>query len=125
VIENHTATHTNLKGKPAADQDAEIAPVSDHYTQWFGRRPALFRPPYGNSDDTTLQVAGEAGCKYVVNWGSEVNNGKITFSGPREFRPGSIVLMHFRPAFEADVDAFVAQAKQNGLTPALLTDYLR
>ena len=33
---------------------------------------------------------------------------------------GSIVLMHF----EADVDAFTAQARRNGLRPALLTDHL-
>ncbi|TCO62414.1 polysaccharide deacetylase family protein [Actinocrispum wychmicini] len=124
AIENHTATHANLKGKPAVDQTAEIGPVSDHYAEWFGQRPTLFRAPYGNIDDNTLQVAGEAGCRYVVNWGSEVINGKISFSGPKEFRPGSIVLMHFRPTFEADVNAFVAQARQNGLTPALLTDYL-
>jgi peptidoglycan/xylan/chitin deacetylase (PgdA/CDA1 family) len=125
MIENHTATHTNLKGRPAVDQDAEVGPVSDHFTEWFGARPTLFRAPYGNSDDTTLQVAGEAGCKYVVNWGSEVNDGKVGFSGPHEFRPGSIVLMHFRPTFEADVNAFMAQARLNGLTPALLTDYLK
>jgi peptidoglycan/xylan/chitin deacetylase (PgdA/CDA1 family) len=99
--------------------------VSDHYTAWFGARPTLFRAPYGNSDEATLQTAGEAGTKYVVNWGSEVIDGQIKFSGPHEFRPGSIVLMHFKPSFEADVNAFVAQARANGLTPALLTDYLK
>ena len=29
------------------------------------------------------------------------------------------------PSFEADVNAFMAQARANGLTPALLTDYLK
>ena len=125
VIENHTLTHTNLKGKPIDDQAAEIGPVSDHYLADFGQRPTLFRAPFVNSDDATLQAAGEAGIKYVVNWGSEVIDGQIKFNGPHEFRPGSIVLMHFRPTFEADINAFVAQAKANGLTPALLTDYLR
>jgi peptidoglycan/xylan/chitin deacetylase (PgdA/CDA1 family) len=125
VIENHTATHLNLKGKSEVDQEKEIGPVSDHYTAWFGTRPTLFRAPYGNSDDATLQAAGEAGAKYVVNWGSEVIDGQIKFSGPHEFRPGSIVLMHFKPSFEADVNAFAAQARANGLTPALLTDYLK
>jgi peptidoglycan/xylan/chitin deacetylase (PgdA/CDA1 family) len=124
-IENHSATHANLKGKPAGQQAAEIGPVSDHYADEFGRRPKLFRAPFGNSDDVTLQAAGEAGAKYVVNWGSEIRNGKIHFSGPREFRPGSIVLMHFGPNFEADVNAFTAQARLNGLTPALLPDYLK
>jgi peptidoglycan/xylan/chitin deacetylase (PgdA/CDA1 family) len=124
-IENHSATHPNLKGRPADQQAAEIGPVSDYYAGQFGKRPGLFRAPYGNSDAVTLQSAGEAGVKYVVNWGSEIKNGKIHFSGPREFRPGSIVLMHFTPHFEADVNAFVAQAKLNGLTSALLSDYLK
>ncbi|MEV4312586.1 polysaccharide deacetylase family protein [Actinocrispum sp. NPDC049592] len=125
VIENHTATHVNLKGRSEVDQEKEIGPVSDQYQSWFGTRPTLFRAPFGSSDDATLQAAGEAGAKYVVNWGSEVANGQIKFSGPHEFRPGSIVLMHFKDTFEADVTAFMAQARANGLTPALLTDYLK
>ncbi|GAB3874339.1 polysaccharide deacetylase family protein [Kibdelosporangium lantanae] len=125
VIENHTATHVNLKGQPGVFQANEINPVSDRYQQWFGARPTLFRAPYGNSDDATLQAAGEAGARYVVNWGSEVVDGQVRFSGPQEFRPGSIVLMHFRDTFEKDVNAFVAQARKNGLRPALLTDYLK
>ncbi len=125
VIENHTATHINLKGRSEVDQEKEIGPVSDQYQSWFGARPTLFRAPFGSSDDATLQAAGEAGAKYVVNWGSEVANGQIKFSGPHEFRPGSIVLMHFKDTFEADVNAFMAQARANGLTPALLTDYLK
>jgi peptidoglycan/xylan/chitin deacetylase (PgdA/CDA1 family) len=125
AIENHTATHPNLKGRPLDAQRAEIGPVSDYYTTEFGRRPGLFRAPFGNNDDATLQAAGEAGAKYVVYWGSEVNKGKIRFSGPHEFRPGSIVLMHFRTTFRDDVRAFMDQARENGLTPALLSDYLR
>ncbi|MBE1471895.1 polysaccharide deacetylase family protein [Kibdelosporangium phytohabitans] len=125
AIENHTATHPNLKGKSLEQQTAEIVPVSDTYEKQFGLRPTLFRAPYGNSDEATLQAAGEAGAKYVVNWGSEVRGGQVRFSGPREFRPGSIVLMHFTDNFEADVNAFMTQARANGLAPALLTDYLR
>ncbi|MBP2471254.1 peptidoglycan/xylan/chitin deacetylase (PgdA/CDA1 family) [Crossiella equi] len=124
-IENHTATHPNLKGKSLEEQRAEIGPVSDTYTREFGTRPTLFRPPFGNYDDNTLKAAGEAGAKWVVYWGSEIIDGKVHFSGPKEFRPGSIVLMHFRPTFEKDVQAFLDQARANDLTPALLSDYLK
>lgn len=125
AIENHTATHANLLGQPIEVQRAEIGPVSDHFEDLFGQRPTLFRAPFGNSDATTLAAAGEAGARYVVHWGSTVNDGQIQFSGPHEFRPGSIVLMHFRPSFAQDIAAFLAQAQANGLTPALLTDYLK
>jgi peptidoglycan/xylan/chitin deacetylase (PgdA/CDA1 family) len=125
VVENHTATHRNLAGLPAPDQDAEIGPVSDHYASVFGTRPTLFRAPYGSGDAVTLAAAGRAGAKYDVRWGSEITAGVIAFAGPHEFRPGSIVLTHFRHGFRRDVEAFAAQARLNGLTPALLTDYLR
>lgn len=124
AIENHTQTHPNLKGRSLEAQREEIGPVSDTYAGEFGARPTLFRPPFGNFDDNTLKAAGEAGAKWLVQWGSEIINGTVHFSGPREFRPGSIVLMHFRPTFEQDVQAFVDQARANNLTPALLTDYL-
>ncbi|MGO1053315.1 polysaccharide deacetylase family protein [Crossiella sp. CA198] len=125
AIENHTESHPNLKGRSLDAQRTEIGPVSDTYATEFGARPTLFRPPFGNFDDNTLKAAGEAGIKWVVHWGSEIINGKVQFSGPHEFRPGSIVLMHFRNTFEQDVQAFVDQARANNLTPALLTDYLK
>ncbi|MCT2583701.1 polysaccharide deacetylase family protein [Actinophytocola gossypii] len=124
-IQNHSATHANLLGRALAAQRAEIGPVSDHYAEVFGERPTLFRAPYGNSDATTLRAAADAGAKYVVHWGSEVRDGQLVFAGPHEFRPGSIVLMHFTQNFRADIAAFVVQAKQDGLTPALLSDYLK
>lgn len=125
VIENHTATHPNLIGLPLAAQEAEIDPVSDHYEKIFGTRPTLFRAPFGSGDASTLAAAGRAGAHYDVRWGSEIDSGVVTFAGPHEFRPGSIVLMHFRHTFRQDVEAFMAQARRNGLTPALLTDYLK
>jgi peptidoglycan/xylan/chitin deacetylase (PgdA/CDA1 family) len=124
-IQNHSATHANLLGRTLAAQRAELGPVSDHYAEVFGQRPTLFRAPYGNSDATTLRAAADAGAKYVVHWGSEVRDGHLVFAGPHEFRPGSIVLMHFSQNFRADLAAFVAQAESDGLTPALLSDYLK
>lgn len=125
AIENHTATHPNLKGKPLAAQRAEIGPVSDFYAKKFGKRPTLFRAPYGNTDKNTLKAAASAGAKYDVHWDCEINDGHIAYAGSHHFWPGSIVLMHFRHSFHRDVAAFLAQARHDHLRPALLTDYLR
>lgn len=125
VIENHSATHPNLRGWSREKQFAEIGPVADRYAAEFGRRPTLFRAPYGNCDSATLQAAGDAGVKYVVRWDAELKRGTMSFAGPHQLVPGSIVLMHFGPNIDADVNGFIAQARKNGLTPALLTDYLR
>ncbi|TDP94877.1 polysaccharide deacetylase family protein [Labedaea rhizosphaerae] len=125
AIENHTATHPNLKGMPLAAQRAEIGPVSDFYARKFGKRPTLFRAPYGNVDKNTLAAAAAAGAKYDVHWDCEINDGHIAYAGSHHFWPGSIVLMHFRHSFHRDVAAFLAQARHDHLRPALLTDYLR
>jgi peptidoglycan/xylan/chitin deacetylase (PgdA/CDA1 family) len=125
AIENHTATHPNLKGKPLGAQRAEIVPVSDFYAKKFGKRPTLFRAPYGNTDKNTLKAAAMAGAKYDVHWDCEINDGRIAYAGSHHFWPGSIVLMHFRHSFHRDVAAFVAQARHDHLRPALLTDYLK
>ena len=125
AIENHTATHPNLKGMPLAAQRAEIGPVSDFYATKFGKRPTLFRAPYGNVDKNTLLAAAAAGAKYDVHWDSEIDDGHIAYAGSHHFWPGSIVLMHFRHSFHRDVAAFLAQARRDHLRPALLTDYLR
>lgn len=124
AIENHTATRPNLKGRSLATQRQEIVPVSDAYAREFGKRPTLFRAPYGNSDANTLEAAAAAGAKYDVHWDSEINDGRISFAGSHHFRPGSIVLMHFRRSFHRDLAAFVTQAEHDHLKPALLTDYL-
>jgi peptidoglycan/xylan/chitin deacetylase (PgdA/CDA1 family) len=125
AIENHTATHPNLEGRSLAAQRAEIGPVSDFYARKFGKRPTLFRAPYGNVDKNTLKAAAAAGAKYDVHWDCEINDGHIAYAGSHHFWPGSIVLMHFRHSFHRDVAAFVAQARHDHLLPALLTDYLK
>lgn len=125
AIENHTATHPNLKGRSRAAQTAQIGPVSDAYAREFGTRPTLFRAPYGNVDKNTLLAAAAAGAKYDVHWDCEIDDGRIAYAGSHHFRPGSIVLMHFRHSFHRDVAAFLAQARHDHLRPALLTDYLK
>ncbi|WP_158886862.1 polysaccharide deacetylase family protein [Amycolatopsis anabasis] len=125
AIGNHTLDHPDLRHKPIEFQRQQICGTSDSFEKDFGKRPELLRPPYGHYDDNTLKAAGECGIKYVVNWTAEVNKGKIAFQGKQNLVPGDIVLMHFRKQFGEDLAAFLDQAKRDGLTPALLADYLK
>jgi peptidoglycan/xylan/chitin deacetylase (PgdA/CDA1 family) len=126
VIENHTITHTDLRGKSYDFQKHEICYTADQFAVMFGRRPTLFRPPYGDYDSTTLRVARECGQKVVVHWTETVDKGKVRYQTDHHtIQPGHIVLMHFRPAYADDFTAALIRMKQSGVRPALLEDYVQ
>ncbi|GGM39017.1 chitooligosaccharide deacetylase [Longimycelium tulufanense] len=125
TIENHTLTHPDLAGMTYGDQRREICETADKYRPLYGERPQLLRPPYGSYDDTTLRVAADCGMKAAVNWTALVEDGQLRFQGiADQLYPGDIVLMHFTENFEQDLKAVLDQAKQDGLTPASLRDFL-
>lgn len=123
-VQVHTVNHPNLRGKPYALQHKEICDSVDAETAMFGRRPTLFRPPYGNHDITTQKAAADCGMKAIVLWTAAVNDGVVQFQQGDHLNPGDIVLMHFRTTFVEDYAAFLERAKQDGLTPVPLADFL-
>jgi len=125
VIENHTITHTSLRGKTYELQRHEICDAADRLGQLFGRRPTLFRPPYGEYDDVTLRVARECGQKVVFYWTETVDKGVVRYqTSNHTIQPGHIVLMHFRPAYPDDFVAALTRMKQSGVQAALLEEYV-
>lgn len=123
-IEDHTINHPNLRGKPYALQRKEICDNADAETTEFGRRPTLFRPPYGNYDNNTQKAAADCGIRVIVLWTAAVNDGVVQFQHGDHLNPGDIVLMHFRRTFVADYTAFVERARRDGLTAVPLADFL-
>jgi peptidoglycan/xylan/chitin deacetylase (PgdA/CDA1 family) len=124
VIEAHTITHTRLKGRPAAFQKHELCGSADLLGQWYGRRPVLFRPPFGDKDATTLTAAKECGMQAGFFWKETVHEGKVRYQQGSTVQRGDILLMHFRPAFPQDFLGALKAIHDAGLTPALLEDYL-
>jgi peptidoglycan/xylan/chitin deacetylase (PgdA/CDA1 family) len=124
VIEAHTITHAGLRGRSAQSQRRELCGSADRLGEWYGRRPVLFRPPYGEKDDTTLRVAQECGLRAGFFWTETVHKGKVRYQAGHRVQPGDIILMHFRPAFVDDFIAALKAIHRAGLTPALLEDYL-
>jgi peptidoglycan/xylan/chitin deacetylase (PgdA/CDA1 family) len=123
---DHTITHSSLRGRSYDFQHHEICDSVPTLTQIFGQRPRLFRPPFGNYDSTTLRVAHDCGYTAVLNWSETVDKGIVRYQTPEHvIHPGDIILMHFRPAFVADVLAALTAIHAAGLTPAVLGDYLR
>lgn len=125
VIEDHTVTHPQLRGKSYQYQHREVCDARTSLEHTFGRTMTLFRPPYGAYDQTTRRVVHDCGLRAAFDWSETVNNGVVYYqTSVHRIQPGDIVLMHFRPAFLADVTAALTAIHNAGLTPALLEDYV-
>jgi peptidoglycan/xylan/chitin deacetylase (PgdA/CDA1 family) len=124
VIEAHTITHQNLKGKSYSVQHREICDSADKLGSWYGRRPVLFRPPYGDKDDTTMKAAHDCGMHASFFWKETVDKGIVRYQSGNTVQRGDIILMHFRDRFVDDFIAALQAIKAAGLTPALLEDYI-
>ena len=124
VIEDHTITHAELKGTSYDYQRNEICGGADRLATYYGRRPVLFRPPFGDKDDTTLRVVHDCGMKAAFFWKETVDKGIVRYQVGHKIRSGDIILMHFRPAVLDDFLAALNAIHDAGLTPALLKDYI-
>ncbi|HYZ97946.1 MAG TPA: polysaccharide deacetylase family protein [Acidimicrobiales bacterium] len=125
VVESHTRTHPDLSTLSEEQQRAEICGNADMIGQTFGRRPVLFRPPYGAYNGTTQRAAADCGMAAVVMWEATVDEeGVISHSGLPQLRRGDILLMHFRPSFVTELRALAEEVEAAGLRFALLEDYL-
>lgn len=125
-IQNHTLNHdTQMVYRMGYDQQyAEIAGMQDYVTEQFGRAPTLFRPPGGAYSAAMQQAAAAAGLQAIITWEAKASAGSMQYQVGNALRPGDIVLMHFRPEFAADLNAFRAAQQSAGLDVVLLEDFL-
>jgi peptidoglycan/xylan/chitin deacetylase (PgdA/CDA1 family) len=125
VVEDHTVSHAEMKGKPYEFQRREICNAKTYLQSEFGTDLHLFRPPFGDYDQTTLRAVRDCGLTAALYWSETVNNGTVFYqTAEHRIHPGDIILMHFRPAFINDVIAALTAIHNAGLTPALLENYL-
>lgn len=124
VIENHSLTHGNMTRMSYAEQVHEICGQADLLEQEFGRRPTLFRPPGGAYNTNTRRAAAACGMRAVVNWIAKANASSMQYQIAKGLRPGDIVLMHFRPEFASDLQAFLDAQNAAGLHTELLEDWI-
>ncbi|APE23410.1 MULTISPECIES: polysaccharide deacetylase family protein [Streptomyces] len=96
-LHNHTLNHRYLPGLSYSQQKREICGMQDVIEKRFGKRPPLFRPPYGNYNEDTLRAAKSCGVKAVPLWASEAFPDHMEWrEWDRDLHPGDIVLTHFR-----------------------------
>lgn len=124
-IENHTLHHKLLSQLTYEEQKEEICGMADLEERVYGQKPVLFRPPGGDYNTDTQRAAAACGMKAVVLWIAKANGGSMQYQGEKKLHKGDIVLMHFRPEFEQDMQAFVDAQNAAGLKTVLLDKWLR
>jgi peptidoglycan/xylan/chitin deacetylase (PgdA/CDA1 family) len=133
-IEDHTVSHPNMATLPAAAQKREICRSADTITTQYGRRPQIFRPPFGSYNQVTRKAAADCGMRSIMLWSAEFYNGTTSPRGvPNEFaradggtgfKPGDIILMHYRKGLAKDFTTLLGQIREQGFRPAAVQNYL-
>ncbi len=96
-LHNHTLNHRYLPGLSYAAQKREICGQQEKIEKRYGKRPPLFRPPYGNYNQATLRAARSCGVKAVPLWAAEAFPDHMEWrEWDRDLHPGDIILTHFR-----------------------------
>ncbi|MEU9035961.1 polysaccharide deacetylase family protein [Streptomyces sp. NPDC048352] len=131
TINNHTLTHPNLRTLPFAAQKKEICGQQERLEKRFGKRPRLFRPPFGNYNDDTLKAAAECGAPTVVLWRASMQINDFQYAEGSALKPGDIILAHFRGRSELKgatetqmTTRMLQRIQEQGYRIARLEDYL-
>jgi peptidoglycan/xylan/chitin deacetylase (PgdA/CDA1 family) len=99
VIGDHTETHPEMATLSAHDQREELFEQIARIELLGGRRPVLFRPPYGSFDATTMRVL-HALHLLMVLWSVDTEDylqpgsSVIVQHALSGAHPGAIILMH-------------------------------
>lgn len=130
-LNNHTLHHPYLPGLSYAQQKREICGMQDVIEERYGKRPLLFRPPFGNYNQDTLRAAKTCGVRYAPLWNEEVFVDRWEYrEWDRRIRRGDIVLSHFRGKGDWQgtmpdmVRRFLEKVTAEGYAVARLEDYL-
>jgi len=66
-IGNHSTNHPYMTQISDAEAIKELEVTSDKIEELIGKRPVLFRPPFGDYDDRIVNLCREKGY-YVIQW---------------------------------------------------------
>ncbi|MEU6099565.1 polysaccharide deacetylase family protein [Streptomyces flaveolus] len=131
TLNSHTLSHPYLPGLSYTQQKHEICGMQKVIEKRYGKRPALFRPPFGNYNRDTLRAAKSCGVKYVPIWNEEVYVDHWEYrEWDQDLHPGDIVLTHFRGRDDWDgtmtdlARRFLDRVTAEGYAVARLEDYL-
>ena len=106
-VESHSTTHPHMPRLSDAKMRQELSTVANMIEQLTGRRPKLFRAPYGDYDDATVTVSRQEGYE-IVQWNVDSLDWKnlgidnMIKQCTKKVSPGDIVLFHNDSKFITD-----------------------
>jgi peptidoglycan/xylan/chitin deacetylase (PgdA/CDA1 family) len=133
-VGSHGQIHAHLPLMDASRQREEInGPIVTLETK-FGRRTDLFRPPYGEYDDATVEAAHALGLRFIL-WNAvsgdpdpALSREKMRDQLLRTVRSGSIIVFHAngkgRHTREVVGDLYQELVVKRGLKPVTVSDLL-
>lgn len=98
-VENHSSTHPYMTKLSSEEQLSEIKNCNDKIKELTGKTPTLFRPPYGDYDNSVVKSVKDSGM-YCIQWDIDSLDWKDPTPSQMVERitskltSGSIILMH-------------------------------
>jgi len=132
-VGTHGQVHAHLPTLDADHQRAEINRPVLTLQKRYGYRGLLFRPPYGEYDDTTVEIAQALGLQFIL-WSAVSGDPdpRLSPEGMLEdlrtkVRGGSIVVLHANGKglhTRAVVEDLSQELLKKGLQPVTVTELL-
>ncbi|HEY5285680.1 MAG TPA: polysaccharide deacetylase family protein [Solirubrobacteraceae bacterium] len=133
AIGDHTETHPMMASLSAHDQYEELFDQMAQIEVVGGRRPRLFRPPYGSFDTTTFKELHHLHLLMIL-WSVDTSDytlpgvSAIVHTALAGAKPGAIILMHDgggnREETIKALPAIVAGLRKRGLHPVTVPQLL-
>lgn len=121
---NHSQNHKNMSQLSASEQKKELMSVHEKVKELTDYDMFLFRPPYGDYDNSVILNAADCGY-YTIQWDVDSLDWKDygvdsiirTVTTHKHLDSGSIILCHNGAKYTAEaLDTMITTLKENGYT---------
>lgn len=121
---NHSQNHKNMSQLSASEQKKELMSVHEKVKELTDYDMFLFRPPYGDYDNSVILNAADCGY-YTIQWDVDSLDWKDygvdaiirTVTTHKHLGSGSIILCHNGAKYTAEaLDTMITTLKENGYT---------
>lgn len=119
-IGNHSATHPNMSTLSKEQIIQELSSTGDAIYELTGEKPFLFRPPYGDYNDTLIKTCREIEY-YPIQWDidsldwKELGVQPVVDTVVRNVNSGSIVLFHNNAKYISEyLPIVIERLQENG-----------
>ena len=130
-IGNHSLTHPHMARMDAIAIQKELSDLDDMLEELMGKRSTLFRPPFGEYNDTVIRAAHEAGYEVIqwsrdtVDWKADRSAQTILDGVLKKLQSGDIILCHNNGyKIETYLPVLIETAQQKGFRFVTVSELL-